>query len=282
MKLILFELCIILSILVTSCSNEPSHVAQGYIEGRYTYMATNVSGVLNKIWVARGTKVKKGQILYELEQQPESDVEKAAQANLQQAIANKSVINANLAFAKITFERNKILVPQNAIQQSELDRAKAAYDANVAQLDQANENINSLTATLKQAEWMLAQKVGYAPVDAIVFDTYYRLGEYTEANKPILSLLAPTDIKAIFYVAEPSLSKIKLGDRVIVNCDQCQKSYSGRISFISPTAEYTPPLIYSTDTNYKLIFRIEAEFAPEDGIHLHPGQPIYVKYLHEK
>ncbi|MHB1222008.1 MAG: HlyD family secretion protein [Gammaproteobacteria bacterium] len=264
--------------VLAGCSRESSADAQGYIEGRYTYMATSVSGVLKKLLVARGTQVKQGQPLFLLEEQPESDAYQAAVENYNQAVAARDAISANLDFAKLTYERNKILVRKNAVQQSLLDSAKANYDALTAQLSQQSSNIASLKAQLAQSKWQKEQKLITAPVDALVFDTYYRLGEYTVANKPILSLLAPADIKAIFYVNEPSLGHLHLGDKVSVKCDGCQKPYDGRVSFISPTAEYTPPVIYSTETSDKLVYRIEAEFAKQDAIHLHPGQPVTTTY----
>lgn len=271
-------LALLSAILIASCSRPPTHQAQGYIEGRYTYMATSVSGVLKQLDVKRGTKVEHGQMLFVLEEQPESNLYMAAVENLKQAVASRDVIVANLAYAKVMYERYKILVPENAIQRSQLDNAKSTYLATVAQLTQANANIASTSATLAQAKWTKDQKIVYAPVDAIVFDTYYRLGEYTVANQSILSLLAPSDIKAIFYIGEVDLASMQLGDKVKVLCDGCSKAYAGRVSFISPSAEYTPPVIYSTETKEKLIYRIEAEFAPDDAYHLHPGQPVTVIY----
>lgn len=273
---------IFLTVSLLSCSRQPSQEAQGYIEGRYTYMATPVSGVLKQWLVERGTKVKQGQLLFTLEEQPESDLYHAAEQNLKQAISARDAIAANLTYAKLTYERYKILVPKNAIQQSMLDSAKSTYTATAAQLAQANANIASSTAALEQAHWTKNQKMVYAPVDAIVFDTYYRLGEYTLANQAVLSLLAPADIKTIFYVNEADLGNIQLGDKVSVRCDSCAKLYSGRVSFISPSAEYTPPVIFSNETSEKLIYRIEAEFVPDDAWHLHPGQPVTVTYkIHE-
>jgi HlyD family secretion protein len=267
-----------LAIVVAGCSRQPDNQVSGYIEGRYTYMATSVSGVLTELLVDRGSTVKKGQKLFTLELQPESDLYAAAKENLQQSIFARDAISANLYYAKLTFERYKILVPKKAVSQSQLDSAQATYYATVAQLAQANATIASSNATLAQSRWTTGQKIVYAPVDAIVFDTYYRLGEYTIANQSVLSLLAPENIKAIFYVYEKVLGRIKLGGLVTVQCDGCKQAYTGHVSFIAPTAEYTPPIIYSNETNEKLVYRIEAEFAPQDAYNLHPGQPVTVTY----
>jgi HlyD family secretion protein len=275
----LIQLVIILfAILATSCSHKPAYQAQGYVEGRYTYIATSVSGQLQQLLVERGARVKRGDFLFVLEDRPESDLYRAAVDNLKQSIATRNATAANLDYAKITYERYKVLVPKNAISQSQLDNAKSIYVSTQAQLAQANANIASTSATLSQTQWNKDQKMINAPIDAIVFDTYYRPGEYTTANNAILSLLAPADIKVIFYINEAVLSKIKLGDAVSVRCDTCNKSYPGKISFISPSAEYTPPVIYSNDTNEKLIYRIEAEFKPEYAYNMHPGQPLSVTY----
>ena len=98
-------------------------------------------------------------------------------------------------------------------------------------------------------------------------------------GQPVLSILAPRDIKAIFFVPEMTLSQITLGDSVHVECDSCRQTYVAKVSFISPSAEYTPPVIYSNETRYKLVYRIEAEFDQKDAVQLHPGQPIYVKVM---
>jgi HlyD family secretion protein len=275
---LLLLLIVVALLLVTSCSRQSPHQAQGYIEGRYTYMATPVSGVLKKVNVVRGSRVKQGQALFVLEGEPESDIYAGAVDNLKQSIDARDAIVANLAYAKMTYERYKTLVPQKAIPQSQLDNARSTYQSLVAQLAQANATIASSTSALAQTKWTKDQKVVSAPVDAIVFDTYYRLGEYTQANQAILSLLAPSDIKAIFYVSEVALGKIKLGNQVSVQCNGCRHIYSANISFISPTMEYTPPVIYSNETTEKLIYRIEAEFSPQVAYSLHPGQPVIVTY----
>ncbi|VVC75231.1 Macrolide export protein MacA [Aquicella siphonis] len=277
------RICIILVLVWTTvtaagCSRSEQGKAQGYVEGRYTYMATSVSGVLKQLRVQRGARVKQGDILFVLEKKPESDEYREAQEDLKQSVAARDAIAANLEYAKITYQRYKVLVPKNAIEKSQLDNARSNYESLAAQLAQSNAKIASTSAVLEKMKWTEEQKEVSAPVDAVVFDTYYRLGEYTSASQPVLSLLAPADIKVVFYVSETVLGGLKLGDKVSVQCDSCAQDNVGRISFISPSAEYTPPVIYSRETNEKLIYRIEAEFTPQVAYRLHPGQPVMVSY----
>jgi HlyD family secretion protein len=265
-------------ISLTGCSKPSDHKAQGYVEGRYTYIASNVSGTLTKLLVDRGSQVKRGDVLFELEEQPESDSLNEAEENLKQLINAREAKAANLVYAKVTYERYQDLVKQKAIQQSQLDNAKATYVAMQADLAGADATIASARALLKRVKWTKDQKRKTAPVDAQVFDTYYRIGEYTVANQPVLSLLAPDDIRVIFYVEEAKLSRLKMGSAISLECDGCEKKIPGKIRFISPSAEYTPPVIYSNETNYKFIYRIEADFSPADAKRLHPGQPVTVNY----
>jgi len=50
------------------------------------------------------------------------------------------------------------------------------------------------------------------------------------------------------------------------------------VSYISPRAEYTPPVIYSRETRSKLVFMIEIVFDPPSAAKLHPGQPVDVTF----
>jgi HlyD family secretion protein len=73
---------------------------------------------------------------------------------------------------------------------------------------------------------------------------------------------------------------VRLGDTVQVSIDGRQQPVVGKISFISPQAEYTPPVIYSQETRTKLVFMIEAVFDAAIAAGLHPGQPVDVEFSH--
>jgi len=90
----------------------------------------------------------------------------------------------------------------------------------------------------------------------------------------VISLLPPSNLKVRFYVSESILPQIAYDDEVTVTCDGCAKDLKAKVSFISRTSEYTPPVIYSQEERAKLVFLIEAR--PEKPEALRVGQPVSV------
>jgi HlyD family secretion protein len=138
--------------------------------------------------------------------------------------------------------------------------------------------MESREAQLATAAWNLSQKCQSAPRAGVVFDTLYREGEWIPAARPVVAILPPENIKVRFFVPEARVGALHLGDRVRVFVDGVAQSLEGQVSFISPEAEYTPPVIYSRDNRTKLVFMIEAEFTPQIARNLHPGQPVDVQF----
>ena len=132
-------------------------------------------------------------------------------------------------------------------------------------------------AAVEMAEWRLAQRTVMAPVGGRVADVLAQPGETMAAGAPVVSILPPENIFVRFFVPETALSRLHRGDAVWFGCDGCQPGLAGTISFISPTAEYTPPVIYSESTRAKLVYRIEARPRPEQAALFNPGQPIDVR-----
>jgi HlyD family secretion protein len=124
------------------------------------------------------------------------------------------------------------------------------------------------------AEWRLAQRTVTAPVGGHVADVLAQPGE---TMAPVVSILPPENNFVRFLVPETALSGLHRGDAVVFGCDGCQPGLAGTISFISPTAEYTSPVIYSESTRAKLVYRIEARPRPDQAVLFHPGQPIDVR-----
>lgn len=302
---------------LSSCSGEQSSVFQGYAEGEYVRIAAPFAGSLTALNAVRGAQVKGGDALFALEQENEVAARleaaqrlKRAEAQLENLKKGKrpselAAIEAQLAQAQASaklsaanLRRQEQLVASNFISKERLDEARSALERDSARVTElkaalataglaarrdeiaaAVAEAEAARATLTQAEWKLAQKSVKAPVDSLVSDTIYVQGEWVPAGFPVVTLLPPQNIKLRFYLPEAQLGTIKLGQKVSISCDGCKAPIQAAISFISPQAEYTPPIIYSKDSRAKLVFLIEARPAPADAVLLHPGQPVDVTLL---
>ncbi len=164
------------------------------------------------------------------------------------------------------------------VQQLEADFQTAHLGSRDDQVDAAEANVRALEAALAQADWNLAQKRQAAPQSGLVYDTLYQQGEWVAAGKPIIALLPPENIKVRAFVPEWKVGTIHPGDRVSVFVDGVGEPFVGQVTYISPQAEYTPPVIYSQESRQKLVFMIEARFDPATAAKLHPGQPVDVEF----
>jgi HlyD family secretion protein len=310
---ILSKLCILLlaALPVSRCTAKPTDYFQGYVEGEYVLVSSPLAGRLELLAVSRGQDVVQGQQLFVLEHDREqAAVSEAGQAvtRAENILADLekgkrpteiSALEAGLKQAQATynlardeFERRQSLFRQDLIPQEEFDRVRTEMERSasaVAQLeaeletaklgarsdllDAARADVKKAIYNLEQARWQLEQKSQAAPAAGFIYDTFYREGEFVPAAYPVLSLLPQDHVKIRFFVPETILGQLAIGDKITVYLDGRNNAVSAGISYISPSAEYTPPVIYSRETRAKLVFMIEAVPDPGAAAGLHPGQP---------
>ena len=305
------------SVVLMACQRPPSDRVQGYVEGEFVYVASPFAGALESLAVRRGAQVRVGETLFALEQVSEKAARDEAERRLGQSRANHEharkgtrpteidSIKAQLKQAQaalrlssreVVRQEGLTTVPGAAVE-LEVDRARSARDQDrqrVAQLqaeldtallgsrmDQviaAEAEVRAREAALVRAEWELGQKRQQASKSGLVFDTLYREGEWVPAGRPVVVLLPPENIKVRAFVPEKRVGTIHPGDDAQVSVDGVAARYSGKISYISPRAEYTPPVIYSQESRDKLVFMVEVVFEPSTAGELNPGQPVDVQF----
>lgn len=160
--------------------------------------------------------------------------------------------------------------------QYEANLKLAQLGSRIYQIKAQQSMVNSLSAKLNNAKWELSQKTIYAPADGVIFDTYYRKGEFIAAQQSVVSLLTPENIRIEFFVPLKYLSKIKVGQKITFDCEGCKKKNPAVIQYVSPEAEYLPPLVYSRENSSKLVFRIKASIM--HPTQFKPGQPVVVNW----
>jgi HlyD family secretion protein len=289
---------------------------QGYAEADFVKVGPTQAGLLTAVAVARGDAVDAGALLFTQDDADDRAARDQAAQTLNQAQQQLTNLQnggkpteidqaeANLADAQATLVRSTsdlargiAQLPMGGVSKQAVDQfraerlsAQAKVDAAQAALAQAQApmgrtgeiqaqvaTVAAARAALAMAEWRLDQRRVTAPVAARVADVMARAGETMTAGAPVVSLLPPGNIFVRFFVPEPQFSTIHLGDRVALACDGCAADLFARISFVSPQAEYTPPLIYSESSKAKLVFLVEARPSRGQAVGLNPGQPIEVR-----
>ncbi len=289
---------------------------QGYAEADFVKVGPTQPGLLTAVHVARGDRVVKGQPLFEQDAADDRAAVEQAHRLLQQArdqLANLlspakpseiEQARANLRDAEAARDRaqedlgrSSALLQSGSATQKTVDQQTAdlrSAEAKVAaataalstaqapmgrpgEIDAQESLVDSLEAALKKAQWQLDQRSVAAPEAGLVADVMAFPGETLAAGAPVVSLLPPQNIFVRFFVPEPELAHVHVGDEVAFSCDNCPADLGGNVSFISPQAEYTPPFIYSERTRSKFVFLAEARPPPSEAARLDPGEPVTVK-----
>jgi HlyD family secretion protein len=237
---------IALLIVLAGCNPPRDPGYQGWVEADMIFVSPDESGRVTKLNVREGDEVKSGDRLYAIDD------------DLQQANLNQN--KATLANAQQSYDRAASLSRTGSGTQAALDAAVSALRVAEAQV--------------VTSETRLARRIGYAPITGTVQQIYFREGETAPAQRPVLSIMPPGNMKVRFYVSEVDLPKLAIGDEVRVTCDNCSADLTARIYFLSTTAEYTPPVIYSLDERNKLVYLVQARPSHPDALRV--GQPISV------
>jgi HlyD family secretion protein len=154
--------------------------------------------------------------------------------------------------------------------------ATAQLAARPDEIRAAQAGASAAKAALEQADWRLKQKAAVSTVAGVVTDILFVRGEWVGAGQPVVTLLPPENLKARFYVPEPQLGAVRVGQPVDLKCDGCGEAIRATVTWIAPQAEYTPPVIYSKESRAKLVYLVEARPAIAEAARLKPGQPLDV------
>lgn len=302
---------VLLCAFATGCQ-QPKHHYQGYIESDLIYLAEPFSGIVTHRYVHRGQYVKKNQLLFEIDARPEIYTFKQAQATLAQgqqelidlkkprrvpeveAIqAQLKQVDAEIALANLRLKRNQILFDKHVVPADTLDAAveylherqalKAQFEANLAlallgarenQIEAQEQGNQALQASVDSAKWSVEQKKVFSSTDGFIFDTFYQSGEFVSPGAPLASLLTDENVYIEFFVPLRDLHDLTFGKKITYQYFQDSKEFQAIVVYISPRAEYMPPLVYSNDNFDKLVFRIKAKVLGKHN--LFTGEPVTI------
>lgn len=268
---------LLLALVLAGCEKPHEGKWLGYAEGDTAFIAAPTAGWLTEVKVQRGDAVKKGDVLFVLDDTAQTALRDQADAAIAEAQSQRASAVASLDLAKRQFDRQKGLLQSAATSKQAYDTAKSAYDAALAQVAAIDASEAQAKASLTGAAYQLSQRQIVAQTAGRVQQVYFRQGEFAPAMSAVVSVLPPQNVYVRFFVPEADFAAIKLGQKVRIHCDGCGNGLIASIAFIADQNEYTPPVIFSNQSRSQLVFKVEAR-AP-GGLKLNPGQPVDVDPL---
>jgi HlyD family secretion protein len=198
-------------------------------------VGTYVSGVIQQLFCDYNTPVKTGQVCAKIDPRPYQTIVDQNKANLAVGRAQLEKDRANLAYTKLTLDRDAKLVQTNAVSQDTFDNAKSAYDQAQAQITFDEATIQQRQAELASAQVNLDYADIVSPVDGIVVSRNVTMGQTVAASfqTPTLFLIASdlTKMEVDTNVSESDIGGIKQGDRSTFTVDAFPKrTFEGTVS----------------------------------------------------
>ncbi len=239
-------LAMLATLMLGACTKQNDRALQGWVEGEMIFVSPDEQGRVETLNVREGDRVRKGKLLFTLDDElQKADV----------AVKRAALINAQQAYGRAE------------------ELLKSASGTRKA-LDDADAALRQAKANLQASQTRLTRRRVLSPVTGTVQEVYFRAGETVQPAKPVVALLPPANLKIRFFAPETKLARIDIGETVDVSCDACAKGLTAKVSFIAHSAEYTPPVIYSREERAKLVYLIEAR--PADPEKFRVGQPVTV------
>ena len=215
-------------------------------------VGTQVSGIIDKIYVDYNSVVKRGQVIAELDKTNLTSSLQSAQSNLQNA-------QSSLAYQRANHQRTKTLYDKGLISADEYDQAKLAYE-------QALQQVSVQQQSVQQARTNLGYATITAPIDGVVLKKSVEEGQTVAAamTTPELFTIAKdlTDMRVIADVDEADIGGVKEGLRVTFTVDAYpDDTFQGSVTQVRQEAKTESNVV-----TYEVVIS-----APNPDLKLKPG-----------
>jgi len=237
-------------------------------------VGTYVSGVIQQLYCDYNTLVKKDQICAKIDPRPYQTIVDQNAANLAVAKAQLEKDNANLAYAKLNYDRNLELEKTNAVSKDAADNAKNTYDQALAQIDFDKATFSQRQAQLDAAQINLDYTNIISPVDGTVVSRNVTMGQTVAASyqTPTLFLIATnlTTMQVDTNVSESDIGNLKEGNKATFTVDAFPK----RIFAGSVTQVWEAPQTVQNVVTFDVVVGVE-----NSDLALKPGMTAATKIV---
>lgn len=277
-----------------SCSDK-SDLADAY--GNFDVIKTVISsqgnGQLLLFTVNDGQEIKKGELLGQIDtlalhlQKEQLKAQKIATlSGLNDIDAQLAVFEQQRVSVQINKDRIDRLFKDKAATQKQVDDIQAQLDliakqklATKTKKSNLYDQVKVIDKQIDLLKLSIQNCIIISPVDGIVLNTLARQGEMTGIGKPLFSIANLDVLELKVYVSGQQLPLIRLGEVADVYIDKNaseNKKYSGKVSWISETAEFTPKTIQTKAERVNLVYAVKLLVANDGSLKIGmPGEVIF-------
>jgi HlyD family secretion protein len=237
-------------------------------------VGTQVSGRIKQLHVDFNSRVKKGQVIAEIDPATFQAQVDQARANLNQARAMVEKDKAALEDLRRIRDRNRQLFKQDLIARADRDTSEANSDVSAAQLAADTAQVAQMEAALRLAETNLEYTRIVSPVDGVVVSRNVDVGQTVAASfqTPTLFTIAQdlTQMQIDTNIDEADIGKIKVGHLVEFSVDAYPDHvFHGRVFQIR-----IAPIIVQNVVTYDVVIKVD-----NDDLKLKPGMTANVSVI---
>ncbi len=283
----------------------------GTIETTSVALSFKIGGRMTERLVDEGQIVSAGQLVARLEDDElrherngraaEELASRANVADLEAGSRREEIAQGEAALVRMRADaerwskdalRAEALYKREVIPLKELDAARAGRDASSAAVHEAEQRlkllrsgprpdavrqararVESAAAGKALAETRLTQSILASPLSGLVLAKHAEPGEMLAPGAPVVTVGKMDEVWMRAYIPESELGLVKVGQAARVTVDSWPgRSFDGKISFISPEAEFTPKNVQTAKERVKLVYRIKITLA-NPKMELKPGMP---------
>jgi len=290
MKRITLSLIITFFLVLISCSNNSDQkIYTGVLEGTSVRLPALTGGQIIKLMIDEGHIVSEGDTIAVIDTVEYSLQLRQLQAGLRELDIQEKTANiqhkqakTDLEYIRHKYERTKVLFEKNTATRQTLDDLTNQLQRAETNLANARQSIQRAIAGKEQlaAQIAIIQKkirdaVVVASVPGIITTKYFEFSEAVAPMSPLVEIINLNVMDVKIYISETMLPHIKQGQEAEIRVDGTEERFPGKISWVSPKAEFTPKSILTEETRTSLVYAVNVKVANPDGILKH-GMPVEV------
>lgn len=279
--------------LIISCGRDSKIVdAYGTFEATEVLVSAEAGGKIIDLTIDEGDELAAGQHVATIDttmlilQRAELMAGiKGARSQMAAADAQAQAVQQQIDNFELDLARVRNMLKDNAATQKQLDDLTGALRVAQSQLKAAREQKQAAAAQLEAflaKKDLLEEQIRRCrvinPLAGQVLQTYVEENELTAVGRPLYKIADTKNMILRVYASGGQLRNIKIGQECTVRIDHGDgyKEFSGKVSWISDQAEFTPKIIQTKEERVNLVYAVKIQVENDGAIKIGmPGEVIF-------